>query len=213
MGKYAPPRLESRSSDAKLNLAAQHQKLKLQGKLHHHSTVTNMPPSKRKSAAGHATRHHNIPKNHCFGCGPDNPDGMKLKFYLDEPRKTFVCRFKLSNRYVGPPGHAHGGVIATILDEAMGKVNKLRHVIALTKEMHIEYVRPVPLGKTLVVEGHERSVRGRVHTNFAEIRNERGEVLARSRGKFIAVDPEKMFKKYLKNGVRSGPLAAMPRPR
>lgn len=166
-----------------------------------------MGTPKRKFADGHATKHHKILKNHCFGCGPDNPNGMKLKFSLDEGRKAFVCRFKLSNRYVGPPGHAHGGIIATILDEAMGKVNKLRHVIALTKEMQIDYVKPVPLGKPLIVEGHERSVRGRVHTNVAEIRNLQGEVLARSRGKFIAIDPERMFKKYLKAGMRSGPLA------
>jgi uncharacterized protein (TIGR00369 family) len=169
-----------------------------------------MNKTKHKPASGHDTKHHSIPRNHCFGCGPDNPDGMQLKFHLDEARKSFVCRFKLPSRYVGPPAHAHGGIIATILDEAMGKVNKIRHVIALTKEMTVEYVRPVPLGKRLTVEGRERSVRGRVHTNVAEIRNEAGEVLARSKGKFIAIDPEKMFAKYLKGKRRdanSGPLA------
>ncbi len=157
----------------------------------------------RRSASGHDTRHHKIPRNHCFGCGPDNPEGMQLKFTLDEARKTFVCRVKLPARYVGPPGHAHGGIIATILDEAMGKVNKLRHVIALTREMKVEYLKPVPLGKPLIVEGWEKYVRGREHINVAEIRNQQGEVLARSRGKFIAIDPEKMFKKHLK-GMKSG---------
>jgi uncharacterized protein (TIGR00369 family) len=126
----------------------------------------------------------------------NNPDGMRLKFTLDEARKTFVSRFRLSKRYTGPPGHCHGGIIATILDDAMGKVNKLRHVIALTKEMKVEYLKPVPLQKPLRVEGHEVRVKGRVHTNAAEIYNEKGEVLARSRGVFIAVDPEKMFAKY-----------------
>ncbi len=55
---------------------------------------------------------------------------MHLKFTYDKKRKTFVCRFRLDERYTGPPGHCHGGIIATILDEAMGKVNKLRQVIA-----------------------------------------------------------------------------------
>lgn len=122
---------------------------------------------------------------------------------LDEDRKAFVCQFRLSRRYVGPPGHAHGGIIATILDEAMGKVNKLRHVIALTREMKVEYLRPVPLGKLLIAEGREKYVRGREHINVAEIRNQQGEILARSRGKFIAIDPERMFKKYLK-GKKTG---------
>jgi len=154
--------------------------------------------------SGHDTRHIKIPRNHCFGCGPANPDGLRLVFYLDDARRSFVSRFKLAKRYVGPPGHAHGGIIATILDEAMGKANKLRHVIALTREMKIEYLRPVPLGVTLIAEGHNRSVRGRVHRNVAEIRSEAGEVLARSTGKFIAIDAEKMFAKHFGKGKAGG---------
>lgn len=154
---------------------------------------------------GHSTRHVKMPKNHCFGCGKDNPQGMKLKFYLDEERQRCIGRFRLPKRYQGPPGHAHGGVIATILDEAMGKINKLRHVVALTKTMAIEYLKPVPLGKSISVEGYEVRVRGRKHTNAAEIRNQKGEVLARGTGLFIAVDPEKMFAKHLKKSSRPLP--------
>jgi uncharacterized protein (TIGR00369 family) len=149
-------------------------------------------------ADGHDTKHVKIPKNFCFGCGKDNPEGLRLKFTLDKSGTHFVCRFKLSRRYVGPPGHAHGGVIATILDEAMGKVNKLRHVIALTSEMTVNYLKPVPLGKTLTAIGRERYVRGRVHVNEGEIVNEDGTVLARSRGKFIAIDPHKKFAEHIK---------------
>src|SRR5437762_7295753 len=115
---------------------------------------------------------------------------MHLKFYFVETKRRAWCRFRSPRRYQGPPGHAHGGIIATVLDEAMGKVNKLRHVVALTKEMTVEYLRPVPLGAPIEVEGWEISVRGRRHTNAAEIRNQKGEVLARSRGLFIAVDAE-----------------------
>jgi uncharacterized protein (TIGR00369 family) len=145
---------------------------------------------------GHETRHLKPKKNYCFVCGPDNPEGMRLKFTLDEARQTFVCRFRLPKRYTGPPGHCHGGVIACILDDAMGKANKLRNVVALTKEMTVEYLKPVPLLKPLVVEGREVSVHGRQHINMAEILNEKGEVLARSKGVFIAIDPEKMFGKF-----------------
>jgi uncharacterized protein (TIGR00369 family) len=160
-------------------------------------------PTKPKDL-GHETRHIKIPRNHCFGCGPDNPDGMRLVFDLDPAHRSFIARFKLARRYVGPPGHAHGGIIATILDEAMGKANKLRHVIALTREMKVEYLRPVPLGQTLVAEGRNRLVRGRIHYNVAEIRNEAGQVLARSTGKFIAIDPEKMFAKHIGKNKTGG---------
>jgi uncharacterized protein (TIGR00369 family) len=152
---------------------------------------------KKSRAQGHDTRYVQMQKNNCFVCGMNNPDGMRLKFTLDEGRQTFVCKFRLSQRYTGPPGHCHGGIIASILDDAMGKVNKLRHVVALTKEMTVEYLKPVPLHKPLHVEGREVSVNGRQHINEAEIRNQNNEVLARSRGLFIAIDPEKMFAKFV----------------
>ena len=145
---------------------------------------------------GHETRYHKMQKNYCFVCGRNNPEGMKLKFALEEERQTFVCHFRLGKRYTGPPGHCHGGIIACILDDAMGKVNKLHHVVALTREMTVEYLRPVPLHKALCVEGREIEVRGGKHINAAQILNEKGEVLARSRGVFIAIDPETMFAKY-----------------
>jgi acyl-coenzyme A thioesterase PaaI-like protein len=161
----------------------------------------------RTSASGHDTKHVRIAKNHCFACGPDNPDGMHLKFRFDERAGRAWCRFRLPLRFQGPPGHAHGGIIATILDEAMGKVNKLRSVIAVTKTMDVEYLKLVPLRKSLIVEGRERSVRGRKHVNVAEIMNDKGEVLARSRGLFIAIDPARMFAKHLRPGEHTGPAA------
>jgi uncharacterized protein (TIGR00369 family) len=142
-----------------------------------------------KPADGHAPPSQPKPrKNHCFACGKDNPDGMHLKFYLDEETRQAICNFRLSRRYQGPPGHAHGGIIATILDEAMGKVNKLHKVVALTKAMEIEYLKPVPLGRNLTAIGRERETIGRRHVNTAEIDNDKGEILARSTGTFVAVD-------------------------
>jgi uncharacterized protein (TIGR00369 family) len=136
-------------------------------------------------------------KNYCFACGKHNPDGMRLKFSYDEDRDCFVCRFRLGKRYTGPPGHTHGGIIATILDEAMGKVNKLRHVVALTSQITVDYLKPVPLNQPLRVESREVRVNGRRHINMAEILNVKGEVLARSKGTFIAIDPRRMFAKYV----------------
>jgi uncharacterized protein (TIGR00369 family) len=147
--------------------------------------------------AGHNTRYMQLQKNHCFGCGTGNPDGMRLRFTYDEARACFVCKFRLAKRYTGPPGHCHGGIIATILDEAMGKVNKLCNVVALTSEITVKYLKPVPLKQPLHVESRELSVEGRKHINIAEILNEKNEVLARSQGVFIAIDPHKMFGKFV----------------
>ena len=151
----------------------------------------------KKHLAGHGTRYMKLQKNHCFACGTSNPDGMRLRLTYDEERDCFVCRFRLGKRYTGPPGHCHGGIIATILDEAMGKVNKLRHVVALTSEITVNYLKPVPLQQPLRVESREVKVKGRKHINMAEILNKQGEVLARGQGLFIAIDANRMFAKFV----------------
>src|SRR6202795_513422 len=151
----------------------------------------------RRSEAGHDTRYIKLQKNYCFACGKNNTDGMPLRFTYDEERNCFVCRFRLGKRYTLPPGRYYGGIIATILDEAMGKVNKLRQVVALTSEITVKYLKPVPLKQPLRVESRELKVTGRKHINMAEILNEKGEVLASSQGLFIAIDSNRMFAKFV----------------
>jgi uncharacterized protein (TIGR00369 family) len=143
-------------------------------------------------------------RSYCFGCGPDNPTGLQLRFEPGADGKSYRCEFKLAKQFGGPPGHAHGGIIATILDEAMGKANKLRGHVALTSRMEVDYLRPVPLGERLTVEGRIGSVRGRALYNRAELRNREGVVLARSRGTFVIIDAEKMFARELQK-ERRGP--------
>jgi uncharacterized protein (TIGR00369 family) len=147
----------------------------------------------KSSAPGHATKAHSTRKNLCFACGKDNPHGMHLKFSLDRECNHFVSHFRLGKRYTGPPGFCHGGIIATILDDAMSKLNKLRDLVAATSRMTVEYHRPVPLHVSLRVESREITKRGRKLTRVAEIIDERGTVLARSRGVFVIVDPQHVF--------------------
>ncbi|HTZ95134.1 MAG TPA: PaaI family thioesterase [Terriglobales bacterium] len=151
--------------------------------------------ARRTSAAGHGSKAHPLKKNLCFGCGVDNPEGMHLKFFADRERGSFFCRFRLGKRFTGPPGYCHGGIIATILDEAMSKLNKKRDIVAATAQMKIEYLRPIPLRQPLHVQSHEISKRGRRLTRVAEILDENGTVLARSRGVFVIVDPHRVFKR------------------
>ena len=110
--------------------------------------------TRHKPVPGHEVKQR-VYGHNCFGCGPDNDSGLKLEFHLNDEHKRFVCNFELPVRFEGPPSHAHGGIIATILDEAMGKVSKLRSIIAVTGTMQVNYIRPVPLSKPLVTEGWE----------------------------------------------------------
>ena len=143
---------------------------------------------------GHGTKSVPLKKNYCFACGKDNPDGMHLKFTIDRERKHFVSSFRLSKRFTGPPGYCHGGIIATILDDAMSKLNKQRDVIAATSQLKVEYLKPVPLRTPLRVESRELTKRGRRLIHRAEILNQEGTVLARGRGVFVIIDAKRVFR-------------------
>jgi uncharacterized protein (TIGR00369 family) len=149
---------------------------------------------KRVSGRGHTTQPLRA-KNYCFACGPDNAGGMHLKFVPDREGKGFVSNFRLGKRYTGPPRHCHGGIIATILDDAMSKLSKFRGVVAVTAEMTINYLKPVPLHTPLRVASREMSKRGRRLIRIAEIVNGKGTVLASGRGTFVIVDPTRVFKR------------------
>ncbi len=133
------------------------------------------------------------PLNRCFGCGDANECGLQLHFYVEDETRV-LCRFTLPERFQGPPGHAHGGIIATLLDEAMSKANRLRGLVAMTRHMAVDYRKPVPLGAELLVEGwSERdttSDSGRKHRCTAELRDASGTVMAHATGIFIEVPPE-----------------------
>jgi uncharacterized protein (TIGR00369 family) len=125
------------------------------------------------------------PTNVCFGCGGGNARGMKLTFEQDDAARKMTGRFRLGAEYQGAFGIIHGGVIAVVLDEVMGKVCRFRGVRAVTAEMNIEYLKPVWVDADLVVEGYEKEMAGRNLHLIGEIKDASGKVLARSRGRFV----------------------------
>jgi uncharacterized protein (TIGR00369 family) len=127
------------------------------------------------------------PTNKCFGCGGDNAGGMKLTFEQDNVNRRIVGRFVLGERYQGGGGFAHGGIIAVLLDEAMGKVCRFREVRAVTAELTVEYLKPVNVEQEIIVEGRETEQRGRNILMTGEIRNATGDVLAKSRARFVVI--------------------------
>lgn len=127
------------------------------------------------------------PENRCFGCGGANPAGMKLAFDLDFADRRTRGRFVLGPNYAGGAGFAHGGIIAVLLDEAMGKISKLTEERAVTAELSIEYKKPVPVDAEISVEGWQEEEKGRNRFRVGEIRDAQGTLLARGRGRFVVV--------------------------
>jgi uncharacterized protein (TIGR00369 family) len=127
------------------------------------------------------------PTNKCFACGGANDRGMKLTFVQDNAKRRIVGRFILGEAYQGGGGMGHGGILALLLDEAMGKACRFRDVRAVTAELTVQYLKPVRVDEEIVVEGFETDQKGRNLFLAGEIRNAAGEVLARGTGRFVVV--------------------------
>jgi uncharacterized protein (TIGR00369 family) len=127
------------------------------------------------------------PTNECFGCGGANARGMRLTFEQDDASQRIRGTFSLGSEYQGGAGFLHGGLIALLLDEAMGKLGRFGGVRAVTAELHIEYKRPIRVESEIFVEAYEVERSGRDLYRSAEIRTREGTVLARGRGRFVDV--------------------------
>lgn len=128
--------------------------------------------------------------NQCFGCSASNPQGLHLTFSLDSAdpnRITSTSSVNLTRLHEGPPGYIHGGIIATLLDEAMGKLNLPLGVVAMTRHMEVDYLRPSPLYTSLTLVGTHIRRDGRKLYHRAELMHPDGTVLARAKGLFLVI--------------------------
>jgi uncharacterized protein (TIGR00369 family) len=129
---------------------------------------------------------------HCFACGPDNPQGLHLSFTIDATDSTHItstANVQLTRLHQGPPGYIHGGIIATLMDEAMSKLNRPLNVLAMTRHMEVDYLRPAPLDQPLVLIGTHLSRAGRKLFHQAELKLPDGTILATAKGLFVTVPP------------------------
>lgn len=107
----------------------------------------------------------------CFVCGVENPCGLHIRFFNEGLHKV-VARVKLSDTYQSYPGIAHGGILATILDETMGRAilaNPSDQRFMFTAKMEIRYRRPVPLHEEITVRGWLDKDRGRMVLAHGEV--------------------------------------------
>ncbi len=87
----------------------------------------------------------------CFVCGRDNPHSIGLTLYVDDDG-VMTAEFTLNDAQQGPPGHAHGGASAAVLDEAMGLVAWAKGLKVAAVNLEINYHKPLPLHQPLTLE-------------------------------------------------------------
>ena len=126
----------------------------------------------------------------CFGCGPRNFVGLHLEFAVDGELLTATAPVLLGKLYEGAPGYLHGGIIATLMDEAMSKLSRPLGVLAMTRHMEVDYLRPAAIDTVLTITSTHLRREGRKLFQQAELRDEAGTVLARAKGLFVVLRDE-----------------------
>ena len=139
--------------------------------------------------------------SYCYGCGRLNKDGLPIKSYWEGEES--VCRFTPRPAHIAIPGYVYGGLIASLIDchstgTAAAAAYRAEHrpmdtdppLRFLTASLHVDYLRPTPLGVPLEVRGRVKEIKGRKVVIESTLSAE-GEVCAR--GEVVAVQvPEHM---------------------
>ena len=123
--------------------------------------------------------HHDL----CFGCGQANLFGLQAELE-PLPEGGVEGRFFVKQDHQGPPGFAHGGVIAAALDEAMALLLRSRGVPGLTARLEVDLLAPVSVGVFATVRARPVEERERTLVLEATAAVE-GEPVARARGVFV----------------------------
>jgi acyl-coenzyme A thioesterase PaaI-like protein len=131
-------------------------------------------------------RHHEL----CFGCGQANLFGLQLELER-RPEGGVSGRFFVKQDHQGPPGYAHGGVIAAALDEAMALLLHDQGRFTRTGRLEVELHAPAPIGTFVTVAADvDRVEDSRIHVSATAASAERPETpLASARGTFVEARP------------------------
>ena len=131
----------------------------------------------------------------CFACGERNPDGLRLRIEYPSPGRCRI-EFVPPKKFQGWQGILHGGIIATILDEAfahaLGGAARGAGQAAVTAEMTLRFKKPVRIGEKLIVEGRVVGEKGRIVECQSVMRDESGRELASATGKLIRIKPSQL---------------------
>ncbi len=137
----------------------------------------------------------------CFVCGQHNPYGLHLVFRLEN--NSIVADFQPREEHQGFPGIIHGGIVASVLDEALGRTSILaeRPEWTMTGRLEIRYRRYVPYGQLLRVRAFLGMQRRKMlqATGMLTLADDENTILAEAQGAFLALPDDKvdaMMKDY-----------------
>lgn len=144
----------------------------------------------------------------CYGCGRLNEHGLQIKSYWDGDET--VCIFEPRRYHIAVPGYVYGGLLASLIDcHGTGSAAAVAYRMEgasfeaippkrfLTASLHVDYLKPTPLGVPLEVRGVVKEAKGR-KICISETISANGVITVR--GEVVAVQvPEQMIEELLKN--------------
>lgn len=125
--------------------------------------------------------------NRCFACGRENSIGLKLDF-THRPDGEALARWTPAAEHEGWPGVVHGGLLSTVLDEAMSHALLAAGLRAMTAELRVRFRNAVPPGREVMVKGWVVERAGRLVEAEATITGEDGAEYAHGWGRFLSVE-------------------------
>lgn len=123
----------------------------------------------------------------CFGCGPENPEGLGLRFVRDGD--VVRSAVTIEPRHEGAPGLAHGGIVAALLDDMSGAIPRALGQRAVTASLQVDFAAPVVVGRPLAAEAWLEAFEGRKIRIVARLVDD-GTVVATGRALFLVVPIE-----------------------
>jgi acyl-coenzyme A thioesterase PaaI-like protein len=150
-----------------------------------------------RAARGHGfERGDELPYHqpNCFGCGPDNDRGFGLTVVAAE-RGAVEATCCFEPHHEGGPGVAHGGAIAAVIDEVLGRVLVRELVVAVTAELSLEFLRAVHLDDPCRISARLTGHQGRDLTMAAVLEQHEVEKVT-ARARFREIDLERVTNRY-----------------
>nr|WP_223205176.1 PaaI family thioesterase [Gordonia jinghuaiqii] len=139
----------------------------------------------------------------CFGCGVDSPRGLHLTVHAGEGF-TVDARMPVEQWMEGGPGVIHGGILSSAFDDVMGMLPRLIGPPGVTVHLQVDFLAPIPVGKTLHIEA---SILGKQRRKiYAEAVAHLGDPdrpVARANGVFVTVDVREHFADHVENSAKA----------
>ncbi len=110
----------------------------------------------------------------CFVCGPLNPIGLQAVFSTESETCTSHAALELSADFQGWQDVIHGGILASLLDEACIYACRAKADQCVTAELQVRYRKPVPVGARVVVTGQLTDSRRKIWQASAQLKIDDG---------------------------------------